>query len=79
VEEETSSSKAPADPLKSIGPLVLLGYVLTRPPVLVVFRALVWVALLFIRPAVWLVRALQRRLNVKARPGNFPREAADLL
>lgn len=43
---ETKSS----DPLHSLGPFVLVGYLLTRPPVLAVIRFLVWIAIGLFRP-----------------------------
>lgn len=50
---KAASSTVPApDPFKSVAPLLLLGYLLTRPPILAVVRVLIWLALLFIRPGV---------------------------
>lgn len=79
MEEEFRPSEASPEPLKSLGPFVILGYLLTRPPVLAVVRALIWVALLIIRPTAMLIRAIRNWLRLKARPARGPREAADSL
>lgn len=58
---ETKSS----DPLHSLGPFVVLGYLLTRPPVLAVIRFLVWIAISLFRPIHFGVAKAKARLRRK--------------
>ncbi|CAN5329290.1 hypothetical protein BH09VER1_BH09VER1_49190 [soil metagenome] len=67
-EEPGPPEEKPSDPLNGLGPVVILGYLLTRPPVLAVIRFVVWVGVTLFRPIHIGFGKVKTRLHRKRKP-----------